>query len=263
MSLALAALLALSCSVGRPAFAAVYTWVDERGVVHMTDRKTPDQGLNVKTLEDAPRPAVSESAGRKEAILAELTAARDMPGFVELKKIAEEYRRTHTYSKADYFVCVDMALEMENILTTRKFTSQVVAGNVTVDTAGMDPAKLMETFNHAWVVVTLAPNVHVAVETTGGFVVDADQPNFQYYYQGLVFTSARQAKETDDLIHAVNDDCAKAKEMIQDWNRNYVGRPVDVRIVETKGRVDAKVAECNTAQQRYQDLIKKQYHTLY
>ena len=262
----LAASFALACQaflVCAPAAAAVYSWVDGRGVVHMTDRIAGDQGGTVTTMEkDLPRP-VSAGDGRRQAVLAELAAARDLPRFIELKQIVEEYRRTHSYSQADYFVCLDMALEMHNILATRKFEAQVVAGNVGVDTAGMDPARLMEVFDHAWVVVTLAPGVRVAVEATGGFVVDAGQPGFDYYYQGLVFQSPRQARQTQDLIHAVTGNCARARELIQDWNRTYVGRQPDEAMAEARGRVDAKVAECDGAQGQYRELITKGYQALY
>lgn len=250
--------LAYACS----SQAAVYTWTDEKGVVHMTDRKVEDPGKKVTEIGGG-QSLPAGSGGRRERILAVMAQARSDPKFSELHKIVDEYRRSHSYSMVDYFVCIDMALELSNILKTKQYSPKVVAGTAKTDIAGMTPLKMMETFNHAWVVVELSPGVHVALETTGGFVVDDKTPNFEYYYQGLVFSGPRQAKETDSLIKKVNENCGKAKDMIKDWNANYVGRAADQRSLETKGRVDAKVSECTEAQKQYEELIKKQYRTLY
>jgi len=241
--------------------AEVYTWKDEKGVVHMSDRKVEDPGKNVTEMTGVQ--GVPASAGRKEKVQAMLANARNDGRYIELQILVTEYKRSHTYSMIDYFVCVDMSLDMANILKTRNFNTKVVAGNPKVDTAGLSPDKAMATYNHAWVVVELQPGVNVALETTGGFVVDDKVPNFEYYYQGLVFNTPRQAKDTDILIRSAQETCGKAKGLINDWNRSYAGRRLDRGGLEVKGMVEAKVAECNTAGRLYEDLIKTQYRKLY
>lgn len=253
--------LLASVALAAPALADLYTWKDEKGVVHMTDRKEAAPSGNVTEIKDgAPRQGGGSRAERVQAMLA---AARNNSRYVELQQILDEYRRNHSYSATDYFVCVDMALELANILKTRNFSPKVVAGNAKTDTAGLAPDKAMETYNHAWVVVELAPGVNVALEATAGFVVDEKVPNFEYYYQGLVFENPRQAKETNALIASSNDNCKKARELVQDWNARYAGRVVDQRSLEAKGRVDAKMAECTGARREYTELITKQYKKLY
>ena len=254
--------LAIGLCLVRPSGAAVYTWTDEKGVVHMTDRKVEDPGKKVTEVGGG-LSLPAGSGGRQERILAVMAQARNEPKFAELHKIVDEYRRSHTYSTADYFVCIDMALELSNILKTKQYSPKVMAGAAKADVAGMNPAKMARTFDHAWVVVELAPGVHAALETTGGFVVNEKTPHFEYYYQGLVFSSPRQAKDTDVLMRKRNETCGRAVDMVKDWDTNYAGRAVNQHVVETKGRVDAKVSECNEAQKQYEELIKKQYRTLY
>ncbi|MFP5223621.1 MAG: DUF4124 domain-containing protein [Acidobacteriota bacterium] len=244
-----------------PGLAEVYTWKDEKGVVHMSDRKVEKPGTAVTEMTGLQAPPAT--GGRQAMVQAMLAAARNNPGYAELQKIVAEYRRTHSYSTLDYFVCIDMSLEMSNILKTRNFVPKVVAGNPKVDTAGMSFDKARQTYNHAWVVVELQPGVHVALETTGGFVVDEKVQNFDLYYQGLVFKDPRQAKETDALIHRINADCQKAGEMARDFDASYAGGPATQRALEAKGMVEAKVRECTASAQQYEALIKNQYRKLY
>jgi len=254
-------ILGLCLAAASPLGAEVYTWTDEKGVVHMTDRKIEDPGKKVKEMTGMQGPPAQ--GGRKEMIQAMLANARNNPGYGELQKIAADYRRNHTYSMADYFVCIDMALEMANILKTRNFSPKVVAGTPKTDTAGLDPAKARVVYDHAWVAVELQPGTNVVIETTGGYVVDEKVPNFEYYYQGLVFRDPRQAKDTVSLIRSVQDNCKKAQELLRDWNATYVGRTVDQQALEAKGRAEAKLGECLASTNQYEELIKTQYRRLY
>jgi len=245
-----------------PALAQLYTWTDEKGVVHMTDRKDKvpaGKGTEIKT----PSSSVPGESGRAAVVRSMLTKAKDNPRLMEIKNLAAEYHRNHTYSKTDYFVCVDMALEMANMLKTRQFNTKVVAGTFNVDIAGMSPEKMRNAMDHAWVVVELDPGVNIAVETTAGVVADENIKNFEYYYQGLVFKDSKQAKDTDILMRTFNEDCTKARELIQEWNARYEGRPATAQALEAKGRVEAKVNECTGAKDKYAALIKEQFRKLY
>lgn len=258
---AVAACALASFLAAGPSWAEVYTWKDEKGVVHMSDRKVEKPGTAVTEMTGLQAPPAT--GGRQAVVQAMLATARNNPGYAELQKIVAEYKRTHSYSTLDYFVCIDMSLEMANILKTRNFIPKVVAGNPKVDTAGLAVDKAMQTYNHAWVVVELQPGVHVALETTGGYVVDEKAPNFDLYYQGLVFKDPRQAKETDALIHKINADCQKAREMVRDFESSYAGRPATPQALESKGMVEAKARECTASAKQYEALIKGQYRKLY
>lgn len=255
--LAAALALGLVLSMVIQAGAAVYTWVDKNGVVHMTDRKDGAPAEGVKEIGQPPDPPVE--ATRRGAILAKIGAARNNPRYADLVNLAAEYHRSHSYSMTDYFICVDMSLEMANILKTKGFKPTVMAGNPKVDTSSMEPEKMMTTFNHAWVLVDMGQGGMVAVETTGGFLVDDRVPGFENYYQGIAFDNPRQAKETDELIRGHNEDCKKAKEMIDNWNQRFAGKPVSGMALQTKGQVDAKVQDCTSATERYKELIQTKY----
>lgn len=263
----LAAVLAVACLAAAPAFAQLFTWTDEKGVVHMTDRKNAVPAKHAGQIRELAQPGAPDQApssgSRGERVRNMIAASRENFRLGELRQIAQEYRSTHTYSTLDYFVCIDMALEMHNILKTRNFSAKVVAGTTKKDLAGMPPEKMMGTFDHAWVIVELSPGVNAAVETTAGIVVDEKVPNFEYYYQGLVFTDPRQAKDTDILIRSVNQDCAQAKELLEQWNQRYAGRATTRDGLEAKGRMESKMAECAGTKLKYLDLIKKQFARLY
>ena len=240
--------------------AAVYTWKDEHGVVHMTDRDPAAPGRDVEVTGPQAKPGPQD---RGQAVRTMLAKAQADPAYPQLQRIVAEFRQSHTYSALDYFVCVDMALDLCNILKTKGFSPKVAAGSIKTDIAGLPRDKLPGVMDHAWVVVELKPGINLALEATGGFVVDGKVANFEYYYQGLVFDNPRQAKETDALIHNAIDNCKTAQDLITDWNANYAGRPANPAIMEAKGRLDAKMAECRDYNARYQDLINKQYRTLY
>jgi len=255
--------LVLTALAAGPVRAEIYSWKDARGVVHMTDRKTGDAAQKGAVIGGTQGTDGPGRIDRKQAVTRMLAVARDNPRYGELQRLVAEYRSNHSYSDTDYFICVDMSLEMSNILKTKGFNPKVVAGNAKVDTAGIPAGKLREVFNHAWVVVELRSGVQVALEATGGYVVDERVPNFEYYYQGLVFESPRQAKETDALIRSTNENCKEAVTLVNEWNAKYVGRPVTPSASEVKGRVDAKMAECTESSAKYEELIKRQYRALY
>lgn len=256
-------LLALLAGSASPLYAEIYYWKDSKGVVHMTDRKTGDAaqvGTVIDTSKAGPAGAGTDRRTRLEAMLAGI---RKKPQLAMLQQIVADYRRSHSYSTADYFVCVDMALELSNILKTKGFSPTVVAGSIKVDTAGVEPSKLRSVFDHAWVVVSIETGVYLALEATGGFAVDEKIPNFAYYYQGLAFENPRQAKETDVLIRNTNDTCKVAAVLVNDWNARFAGKQMSSGGSEVKGRMDAKVAECNESAAKYEELIARQYRTFY
>ena len=260
---AAAVLLALLAFLPSPLRAEIYYWKDAKGVVHMTDRKTGDAAQTATVIDSSKAQPAGPGVERKARISSMLDGVRKKPQMAVLQQIVADYRRNHSYSTADYFVCVDMALELSNILKTKGFSPTVVAGSIKADTAGVDPAALRGVFDHAWVVVALEGGAHLALEATGGFAVEEKVPNYEYYYQGLAFESPRQAKDTDVLIRTTNDTCKAAATLVEDWNAKYAGRQMSSAGSEVKGRMDAKVAECNGSAAKYEELIKRQYRTFY
>ncbi len=117
-----------------------------------------------------------------------------------LKKIVEDYHKTHTYSKADMFVCADMAIDVWNMVETQGINAIIKAGRVDKDITELRDV------NHAWVMAEVAPDEWIALETTGGYLVCPVQPicakNNSRYYTGWSYASPKEFKEyLDKLKH--------------------------------------------------------------
>ena len=115
-----------------------------------------------------------------------------------VKKIVEDYHKTHTYSKADMFVCADMAIDVWNMVETQEINAIIKAGAVDKDITEL------RYVNHAWVMAEVAPDEWIALETTGGFLVCPIQPmclkNNSRYYSGWNYASPKEFKEYIDKI---------------------------------------------------------------
>jgi hypothetical protein len=110
-----------------------------------------------------------------------------------VKKIVDEYHKTHTYSETDLFVCSDMAIDVWNMVKTKGINSIIVVGNVHRDVIKYQEA------NHAWVSAEIFPGKFVALETTGGFLACPDSTvcssDNQRYFYGWKFNNPRELKD--------------------------------------------------------------------
>lgn len=114
----------------------------------------------------------------------------------KLKKIVEDYHKTHTYSLPDLFVCADMAIDVWDIVETQGIHAIIKVGNVNRDINTIQEA------NHAWVMAEIKPNQYVALETTGGYLV-CDTPSFcsvnnDRYLFGWKFDNPKDFKDNID-----------------------------------------------------------------
>ena len=110
-----------------------------------------------------------------------------------VKEIAQEYYDTHTYMgvqsgrSADMYVCVDMAKDVWNMVKTRGINAVIEVGSVDTDISKISEA------THAWVLAEVGPEQWLAIETTGGFVVNMDaNPR---YYAGWRFDNPSDLKK--------------------------------------------------------------------
>ncbi len=112
------------------------------------------------------------------------------------EKIVKWYHETHVYSKYDFFVCSDMALDVWNMLKAQGIDALIQIGNV--ETGAKD---ITET-NHAWVLAETSPGHYLALEPTGGYVVSGeDNP---LYYRGWSFDNPREYKRFVELRQEYN-----------------------------------------------------------
>ena len=162
----------------------------------------------------------------------------------QLQKIVRDYHVTHTYSMDDLFVCVDMAIDVWNILKTKKINAKILAGRVDQDITHLNGLEHIGQINHAWVVAEPQPGVAVPLETTGGYVVTPDKPNYRLYFEGTDFNSPKAFKEFIELRGRAFDTCQQVQSMENHFNATFAGRPITQDSIAYKGRLDQKVQDC-------------------
>ena len=91
-----------------------------------------------------------------------------------LHNLVKVYHATHTYSKKNFFVCADMAMDVWNMIETKGINARIAVGNVNKAQANW------KEYNHAWVVAEVSPGRWVALEITRGTVVRGNE-NKNYY----------------------------------------------------------------------------------
>jgi len=162
----------------------------------------------------------------------------------QLQKIVRDYHATHTYSMDDLFVCVDMAIDVWNILKTKRINAKILAGRVDQDITHLNGLEYIGQINHAWVVAEPQPGVPVPLEITGGFVVTPDRPNYRLYFEGTDFNSPKSFKEFIELRGRASETCKQVKPMEDHFNATFAGRPITQDSIAYKGRLDQKLQDC-------------------
>jgi hypothetical protein len=104
-----------------------------------------------------------------------------------LATLVSEYRKSHTYSIEDRFVCADMACDVWNMVRTRGLPARIQIGNVNRDISSITEA------DHAWVLADVSHGKWLALETTAGRVVFLQEN--PRYYRGWSFESPKKYKE--------------------------------------------------------------------
>ncbi len=174
----------------------------------------------------------------------------------KVRQIAETYNSTHTYSKSDFFVCSDMAIDVWNLIKTQGINAEICAGNIDTDISqyliNQDFDSFLNKMNHAWVVAEIEPFTYIAVETTGGYLVwgqesNSDEPkNILYYSYGtFCFGNPSEFKKFSELRTNYLTICPQAEAMRIYWNENIAGKiSVTPESSEYKGQMQAKIDEC-------------------
>jgi len=159
----------------------------------------------VGDLEEAKEAAEDELQGALDIIddlqlqISSMAGQYDLTGDTVVEtvtNIIEYYHDTHAYSKADLFVCSDMASEVWSMLKAQGINARIVVGNK--DTLIND----ILLSDHAWVLAETDGGQYLALETTAGYVVyEEDNP---LYYQGWYFDSPADMKSYNELVKEYN-----------------------------------------------------------
>ena len=113
-----------------------------------------------------------------------------------VENIVKWYHETHIYSKYDFFVCSDMALDVWNMLKAQGINALIQIGNVETGAENITEA------DHAWVLAESSPGQYLALETTAGSLVWRE--NNPLYYQGWSFDNPREYKRFVELKYEYN-----------------------------------------------------------
>lgn len=139
------------------------------------------------------------------------------------KQIASEYYKTHEYSEDDIYDCDNMAQDIWNMLKAKGINARIAAGDfkpentnriknseilnknlngkapeklekisnlsyIYPDSGNLDSEKI-DNLTHAWVLAEISPDSWLAIECTGGYVVESREN--ESYYHGLTFSNPR------------------------------------------------------------------------
>lgn len=112
------------------------------------------------------------------------------------EKIVKLYHETHVYSTYDLFICADMAAEVWNMLQAQGISSIIAVGDTE------NPITDIVLCTHGWVLAEVAPGQYLALETTGGYVVQKSE--HPLYYRGWTFDSPASLKSYTQMIREYN-----------------------------------------------------------
>ena len=111
-------------------------------------------------------------------------------------KIVKYYHETHVYSTYDLFICADMSAEVWNMLKAQGINSVIAVGDIE------KPITDIIQSTHGWVLAEVAPGQYLALETTGGYVVQKSE--HPLYYAGWTFDSPASLKSYTQMIREYN-----------------------------------------------------------
>lgn len=250
-----------------PAYSPPVTYTPPPPQNHQTGRGLQTPGYNLPVIRTTP-PALKDSSREISNAAQPLTEAfnqpmdsscyykneldesewdriKSLPDYAKIRSIALYYHRQHTYVGNDWFVCLDMAMEVWDLLGTAGIRSRLMVGNVQTDiTQSETIVKYLAAMNHAWVLAEVAPSTWIAVETTGGFIAQPSMWNYGLYNTGAMFDNPGQLKDFNESRKSMFQTCSQIVPMQSDFNRSYAGRPVSTEGAQYTGRIIQKIYDC-------------------
>ncbi len=185
------------------------------------------------------------------------------------ENIVKRYYETHIYSKYDFFVCSDMALDVWNMLKAQGINALIQIGNVKT------PAKDITDVDHAWVLAETSPGRYLALETTGGYVVSGEDNLL--YYKGWSFDNPKEYKRYVELRYEYNirvgiidrltseakqsyeayqSESGSYQVLINEFNRKYAGHPYSAEAGAYRDKIDSQLAIVKEKEGRYNQLTE-------
>ncbi len=164
-----------------------------------------------------------------------------------VERIAAEFHKSHSYTLAGDFVCLDMAINVWNELLTNGIEAKIMGGNIKENVTAWNYRQLARESNHAWVVAKLSPTEKVAIETTAGAVIKPGMKDASVYFKGIEFDNPAQIKRFDLLRKKANEVCRDASQLIKDWNENVVGKQRrSEETIAKQARIEQRKQDCES-----------------
>ena len=168
-----------------------------------------------------------------------------LPNYAKIQYILWNYHRQHVYVGNDFFVCVDMAMDVWDLLTAAGIPARLMVGNVQTDiTQSPTITKYLATMHHVWILAEVSPSTWIPLETTGGYIVEPSIPNFRLYNMGAMFENPKEFKDFTESRKSMFATCKQIAPMQAEFNRLYAGRPVTGESTEYTGRMMQKIDDC-------------------
>lgn len=170
---------------------------------------------------------------------------KDIESYAKIMVTLADYRKKHTYSTEDFFVCADMVIDVWNILKTQGIRSKITVGNVERDLRyGTTDTEYIAGMNHAWLLAEVKPNEWIPLEATGGYIVDPNTSNYSLYVNGISFENPKQFKAFSDLRLSYFKTCREANSVVDTYNSHFAGKTATRESLEYRGRALQKFEEC-------------------
>lgn len=182
---------------------------------------------------------------------------KSLPTYSRIHYILYSYHLQHTYVGNQFFVCVDMAMDVWDLLETAGIKARLMVGNVQTDIIQSDTVeKYIATMNHAWVLARVARSTWIPVETTGGFIPQPSGWNFELYNEGEMFKNPGEFKDFVQARTSMFKTCLQIAPLQATFNQSYAGKPVTGKGAEFTGRIMQKVSDCKDMVGRVQKYLE-------
>ncbi len=170
---------------------------------------------------------------------------KSLPKYAKIQYIVYTYHRSHAYVGNGFFVCVDMAIDVWDLLATAGIESRLMVGNVQYDITQSDTiGKYLSVMNHAWLLARVSPSMWIPLETTGGFIVQPSMWNFELYNKGAMFENPGAFKDFVESRKSMFMTCRQISPMQAIFDMSFAGKPVSSQGAEYKGRIMQELYDC-------------------
>lgn len=177
----------------------------------------------------------------------------------EVEAIARNYRKTHTYSMDDLFVCVEMSIDVWNQLITNGIKSYLRAGTIkdNLQAYSKFSPEYCQRIDHVWVMFQSEAGEDVPVEVTGGHVVNRSNPYYSRYLEGIDFQNPKRLRNHMEVRAKMAEACKEARHMAENYNSLYAGKPRTQKSLLEKGKVDQKLIDCKKFTEEFYASMKR------